>query len=332
MESAIVQPTGLELRNQLLHRRDRLETVISEALDPQPLARLLAEVDATLDRIDRGKFGLCDVCHDPVEGERIHVDPLVRTCLECLSQAEQRALERDLDLAGHVQRTLLPPRTFRIDGWEAGYQYQPAGSASGDYVDLMTLDSGEAVFLVGDVSGKGLASSLLMAHLHAIVRSLIALQLPFAELLERTNRIFYESVGGSQYATLVCGKASRSGEIELSNAGHCPAILVRGDTAAMLPATTVPVGLFASAPFPTMRLTLRPGDALVLYTDGVTETTNSDEEEYGTEKLMAAIGRTGQAAVADVISGCLADLAKFRGEGPRRDDLTLFVLKRRGQA
>src|SRR6266513_1712688 len=122
MESTIVQPTGLELRTQLLHRRDRLETVLAEAPDPRPLARLLAEVDATLDRIDRGKFGLCDVCHDTVEPGRI-------------------------------------------------------------LVDLMTLDSGEAVFLVGDVSGKGLASSLLMAHLHAIVRSLIALRLPFAELL-----------------------------------------------------------------------------------------------------------------------------------------------------
>ena len=328
MASATVHESEGQIRDQLLDRRQRLQTVIADAPDALPLSQLLEEVDATLARIELGTFGLCDVCHDPIETGRIHADPLARACLGCLTATEQRALERDLDLAGHVQRSLLPPAALRVDGWEAGYHYQPAGSASGDFVDLIPLDSGELVFLIGDVSGKGLAASLLMTHLHAIVRSLIAVRLPFSELVERANRIFYESVGGQGYATLVCGKANRAGEIELSNAGHCPPLWLRDGAAITLPPTSVPVGLFASAPFPTMRATLGVGETLLVYTDGVTETLDAAGREYGQERLVRAIRGRHTVPIPDLMSGCLTDLARFRGDGPRRDDLTLFALRR----
>src|SRR5207302_8414323 len=247
METALAGDADLHARDQLRNRRERLERVIADAPDGQRLARLLEEVDAALGRLDRGTFGVCDICEGTVETDRLAVDPLVRTCLDCLTAAEQRALERDLDLAGHVQRTLLPPEHFEVDGWEASYRYQPAGSASGDYIDLLPLESGELMFLIGDVSGKGVAASLLMTHVHATLRGLVAMRLPFTDLMERANRIFYSSVGGSQYATLLCGKASPGGELELSNAGHCPPILVCDGGAIALPPTSVPIGLFANA-------------------------------------------------------------------------------------
>ena len=329
METVIAEDPNLHARHQLLERRGRLETVIADAPDARPLARLLQEVDEALGRIERGTFGICDVCEGTVEAGRIASDPLLRTCLSCLTAAEQRALERDLDLAGHVQRTLLPPPAFQIDGWEGGYLYQAAGSASGDYVDLLPLDSGELVFLIGDVSGKGLAASLLMTHLHATVRSLIALRLPFDELMDRANRIFYDSVCGNQYATLLSGKAGPGGQIELSNAGHCPPIVLRGTSAVALPPTSVPVGLFANAPFPTTRLTLGIGDSLLLYTDGVTELLDVDGCEFGRDRLFALASRGERASVGDLVATWVAELERFRGDNQLRDDLTLFVLRRR---
>src|SRR5262249_56035093 len=133
-------------------------------------------------------------------------------------------------------------------------------------VGWMRVGAGDRLFLVGDVEGKGLAASLLMTHLHAIVRSLIAMRLPFAELAERVNAIFHETVRGKGYATLVCGRAGRAGDVELANAGHCPPLVLRDGSAIRVPPTSVPVGLFAAAPFPSKPVRLGAGDTLLVST------------------------------------------------------------------
>ena len=328
METAALQLSLPVVRAELVDRRDRLTRVISDVADPAPLVRLLGEVDRALADVDAGTFGLCEVCHDAIEAERIVDDPLIRTCLGCLSDAQRRALERDLDLASRVQRLLLPPETVRVDGWEAAYIYQPAGVASGDYIDLVPLDSGDLIFLVGDVSGKGLAASMLMTHLHATVRSLVNLRLPFEELLARTNRMFYDSVGANQYATLLVGRAATNGDVTIANAGHCPPVVLGSERAAVLPPTSVPIGLFADAPFPTEAITLARGDTLIVYTDGVSEATDPAGHEYGAERLIVAAARRGLVAPRALVDDCLADLERFRGAAERCDDVTLFALRR----
>lgn len=328
MESAALHEVPTAVRTQLLDRRQRLERVIPDVADAAPLVRLLGEVDQALARFDAGTFGVCEVCHDPVERERLAADPLVRTCLGCLSAAQQRALERDLDLAGRVQRLLLPQPVVRSNGWESAFVYEPAGAASGDYIDVVPLESGELIFVVGDVSGKGLAASLLMTHLHATIRSLVALQLPFEELLARTNRMFYESVCASQYATLLCGKAGRDGSITLANAGHCPPVVLGRGRAVVVPPTSVPIGLFADAPFPTERITLAPGETLVVYTDGVSEATDPQGREYGAERVIVAAAGQMDVAPRAIVDACLADLRRFTAGAERRDDVTLFALRR----
>ena len=327
MDMAAVHDTS-GVRLQLQDRRRRLERVIPEVPDSRPLVRLLGEVDQALASLDAGTFGLCDVCHGTIEPDRIADDPLIRTCLDCLSEPQRRALERDLDLAGRVQRLLLPPCTIRSNGWEAAYLYQPAGAASGDYVDLVPLDSGDLVFVVGDVSGKGLAASLLMTHLHATVRSLVSLRLPFDELLARTNRMFYQSVGANQYATLLVGQAERDGGVTLANAGHCPPVVLGNGRAAIVPPTSVPIGLFADAPFPVERITLAPGETLIAYTDGVSESLDPSGREYGAERLIVSAARQMELAPSAIVDGCLADVERFRSGAERRDDVTLFALRR----
>ena len=120
------------------------------------------------------------------------------------------------------------------------------------------------------------------------------------------------------------------GEIELSNAGHCPPIWLRDGSAVTLPPTSVPIGLFRAAPFPTTRVTLAAGDALVLYTDGITEATDADGCQYGVERLLRALEGRPNLAVPDLVSRSLSDLAHFRADTAGRDDVTLFVLRRRG--
>ena len=177
------------LRSELEQRRERLHAALHSPAADASLSQLLAAVDAALSRIDQGTFGLCEECHDSIEAERLLTDPLVRFCLDHLTSAEQRALESDLSLAARIQRALLPKLGLAPLGWGVRYHYQPAGMVSGDYCDLLETEGG-LLFMIGDVSGKGVAASMLMSHLHATFRSLAEAGLPLDHLVEGSNLIF----------------------------------------------------------------------------------------------------------------------------------------------
>jgi sigma-B regulation protein RsbU (phosphoserine phosphatase) len=315
------------LRDQLLDRRQRLEVAAAAPVRPDDVTRLLAEVDATLGRMDAGTFGFCATCDDPIEPDRLLADPLTQYCLDHLTSSEQRALQQDLDLALRIQRELLPKPDVRLDGWEIVYHYQPAGPVSGDYCDLILDGANHGYFLVGDVSGKGIAAALLMSHLSALLRTLITLGLPIGQLMERASRVFCETTLPTHYATLVCGRASSSGEIEICNAGHPPPLLVRADEIVRVDATGVPIGMFCSEHFPSRTIRLAPGETLLLYTDGLIEAPNAVGEEYGLERL-AAVAATANRQPRAIVDSCLRDLAAFRGAPGSTDDLTIFAISR----
>jgi sigma-B regulation protein RsbU (phosphoserine phosphatase) len=146
---------------------------------------------------------------------------LVRYCLDHLTQPQRAALQRDLDLASQVQRNLLPQKGLRVGCWETSYHFAPLGAVSGDYCDLIPSD-GRLLFLLGDVSGKGVAASMLMAQLHALFRSLTGMSLPLGQIVTYVNRFFCECALAGQYATLVCGLAKPTGEVEIITPDTAP--------------------------------------------------------------------------------------------------------------
>jgi len=316
------------LREQLLDRRQRLEVVIDEADDPEHLQHLLAEVDAALGRMDGGGFGLCEVCRDPVEPERLLADPLVCVCLGCLSPKQKRALEEDLELAARIQLGLLPCREVRHDGWQVSYHYEAAAVVSGDYCDVVTGEDGQLYFMLGDVAGKGVAASLLMSQLHAMFRTLIPLGLPLAGLVERASRLFCESTLPTHYATLVCGRADTAGEVEILNAGHLPPLLLRGGDVTLIEATGLPLGIFCNEQFTSQRFRMRAGETLFLFTDGLSESRDHAGSEYSAERLRDLLCRHHDLLPDELISACLRDLRDFCGGAPRFDDLTVMALRR----
>src|SRR4029077_11738464 len=209
------------------------------------LSELLKAVDTALSRLDQGTFGLCESCHSSIEAERLLADPLVRFCLDHLTNAEQRALESDLSLAARIQRALLPKLSLAPTGWGVRYHYQPAGMVSGDYCDLLETDAG-LLFMLGVVSGKGVAAAMLMSHLHATFRSLAEAGLPLDRMVEDANRIFCESTLAGQFATLVVGRAAHEGSVEFVSAGHLPLLHVHVDGATPRDSTGVPLGMFCN--------------------------------------------------------------------------------------
>jgi sigma-B regulation protein RsbU (phosphoserine phosphatase) len=318
------------LRQQLIDRRQKLVVAARRSEENSEISRLLKEVDSALHRMETGTYGLCDACHDPIETERLLADPLTRLCLGDLTPRQQRALEDDLELAARIQNGLLPEPSLNIDGWHVAYHYEPAGLVSGDYCDLIRSEDDSFHFMLGDVSGKGVAASMLMAHLQATFRTLVASNLPLEQMLERASRVFCESTLPTHYATLVCGSVGKNGKVQICNAGHLPPLLVRNGEVQNIEATGLPLGMFSTEQFSVTDFQMTAGDTLFLYTDGVSEARDESGKEYGLERLRTLLSGTGGTSPKGIISNCLVELDGFKRSGIPADDLTLMAIQRVG--
>jgi sigma-B regulation protein RsbU (phosphoserine phosphatase) len=314
------------LQGQLEERKRRLEVAVASAPRNAGLAGLLREVDSALDRMAEGTYGICLECHDTVERDRLLADPLVCYCLDHLTPPQLAALQRDLDLASQVQRNLLPQKGLRVGCWETSYHFAPVGAVSGDYCDLIPSD-GRLLFLLGDVSGKGVAASMLMAQLHALFRSLTGMSLPLGQIVTYVNRFFCESALAGQYATLVCGLAKPTGEVEIHNAGHCPAIVAGCGGVSCIEPNGLPLGMFLETEFSATPVQLETGDTLFLYTDGLSEASN-ESGEYGVDRVMTLVHQHAARKPAELIDACLDDVRAFTNGVPSFDDTTVLALRR----
>ncbi|HVN07544.1 MAG TPA: SpoIIE family protein phosphatase [Patescibacteria group bacterium] len=317
-------------QKQLTVRKERLQAATARNGAQAEINRLVAEVDAALARLDSGTFGICEVCGGELESERMIADPLTRICLDELPAEERRRLEDDLEMAGRIQRALLPQAGLALTGWETHYRYEPVGPVSGDYCDLIVANPpGDAMyFLLGDVSGKGVAASLLMSQLHAMFRSLVAVGQPLQQMVTTASRLFCESTVAGQYATLMAGRADPQGHVELASAGHPPALLIGKSGVTRIESSGFPLGMFCDAKFPTQNFELGPGDALLFYSDGITESRGATGEEFGVNRLERVAANHRGAAPAELVDGCIAELRAFSGTQPRTDDVTMMALRR----
>ncbi|MEE9166805.1 MAG: SpoIIE family protein phosphatase [Candidatus Neomarinimicrobiota bacterium] len=318
-----------DLQTQLVERRTRLQRAISEFDENSDFIILLAEVDAALERVNDGTYGVCEDCHEAIEADRLQVDPLLRLCLDHLTSSQKEELERDLSLASRIQDALLPENDLVLDGWEVFYHYEPAGPVSGDYCDLVEIDndSGASLVIVGDVSGKGIAASMIMSHMHAMFHSLVALDLPISELMERVNRLVCESTPSPQHATLVLGKLSRSGIVEICNAGHWAPLLTQGNEVTRLKATGLPVGLFCNSQYSVNEFEMSRGDSLLLYTDGLHEA-RKEGNEYGEDRVARLASELHTLQPQELIEAFLKDVTGFLSGTSKTDDLTMMAIQR----
>jgi phosphoserine phosphatase RsbU/P len=321
----------LMFTHQLQERKEKLRDAASRLENPSELDHLLHDVDEALERISKGTYGLCESCHEPIESDRLALDPLTRYCIDHLSEPEQRALERDLELARQIQTGLLPKKGTSLPGWDTDYLYEPSGQVSGDYCDIIvprdTRDS--FYFVIGDVTGKGIAASMLMSQLHATFRTLAGAGLPLHKLMEQANRTFCEASLTTHFATLVCGMANSNGEIEISNAGHCLPLVMRSGDIERISSSGLPLGVACESKYEIERLKLAGGESLVLYTDGLTESTGKSGELYGEERVHGILSGGSGVSPTALISACVNELNAFTGNGKHGDDLTIMVIRKK---
>jgi sigma-B regulation protein RsbU (phosphoserine phosphatase) len=274
----------------------------------------------------------CEVCLGELDQNRLRSGPLEKVCLECLTDDQRDALQHDLNVAARIQAHLLPARNFTFGGWQIYYHYEPLGAVSGDHIDLIRPPrTGEALhFLFGDVSGKGVAASILMANLQALGRSLVSQELPLTEIVERANEIFSGSTAANSFATLVVGRLNGGGALELVNAGHNPPLLVRDESLQPLAAGSLPLGFADRTRVKLERFRLEPEDFLFLYTDGVSEAIDQAGEEFGSSRICDAVGGLRGSAAEEVVESVLDGVRRFQDGAPGVDDVTAMAIRWQG--
>jgi sigma-B regulation protein RsbU (phosphoserine phosphatase) len=315
------------IKNQLVERKSRLNEAVRFIPDSVNLFNLLKQVDLALERLDNGTYGICEVCKDPIETERLLADPLMTLCLDHLDTRQQRALELDLEYAGKIQRALLPKNNIKTPYWEYSYRYQPAGTVSGDFCDFIENADNSLTFILGDVSGKGVSASLMMSNLHALIHSLLSFNLPINEIMMRANRLFCESTLATNYATMVMGKVLSDGTLYISVAGHNPPLISQNGKVTLIEATGIPVGMFCEAEYGVEQLHLERGDSLLLYTDGLSEA-SVNGNEYGEENIKNQIALHNNLSPADIIRELLSHQKLFTGDSIPADDVTIGIIKK----
>jgi sigma-B regulation protein RsbU (phosphoserine phosphatase) len=241
---------------------------------------------------------------------------------------EKRVLEEEMRTAAEIQRGLLPERAPTVPGYGVVGSNRPCRTVGGDYYDF-GMDGGRLHFALGDVSGKGTGAALLMTVLRAAVRGHWGVGEP-AEAVTRINRTVCQNVTPGKYVTFFMGRLDPgTGAVEYVNAGHNPPIVVRADGGLdSLTTGGVVLGLFEEGEYEQAATHLGPGDVLVVFSDGVTETWNRDDVEFGDARLAELI-RRGRDLDAGALQGeILRELDRFSEGTKATDDRTLIVIKR----
>lgn len=245
--------------------------------------------------------------------------------------AERLRMEKELKLGRRIQKALLPDYLPEVAGYELYARNLPHHGVSGDFYQVLERSDGaECVLLVADVSGKGIAASLLTASLEALAAGPIEDGKPPEEICAALSRRLHRRTPAEKYATVFLAVLEpASGLLRFTNAGHNAALLVRADgTVEELGSTGPPIGLLPVAHFQAGTVHLAPGDFLVIYTDGITEATNADDEEYGEERLETVCREHRSKPLAELAQALRQDLLSFVGATPFADDRTLVMARR----
>ena len=245
-------------------------------------------------------------------------------------------LEKDLELARNIQHRLLPKRLPEPGGWGCAAANLPYQAVGGDLYDLWMasdVDRSPRLHLaVGDISGKGLPASLMMTQLSAFLRAMADLRVPdWGRLAERLNVRMNEVRDRNRYATLFAGSLNpASGDLRYVNGGHNPPLLVPADggPCQRLQPTGPMVGLLPGVAFKEGRATMKPGDTLVIFTDGVVEAENLVGEELGDEALADVVRACPDASADELFEALLTRTFSHMEGGGFKDDVTLVVIKR----
>jgi serine phosphatase RsbU (regulator of sigma subunit)/pSer/pThr/pTyr-binding forkhead associated (FHA) protein len=268
-----------------------------------------------------------------------------RTALETLSteaaiaienarlyrQALERAkYEQELKVAAAIQQALLPNGARNGGFFTTAASSLPCRSVGGDFFDYVDLPAGQFGFILGDVAGKGAASALLAAALLGMFSAEAVYHTSSSALISRMNAGLFRRSIEARFLTTFYALISKDGSMTYTNAGHNPPILVGVDGTRRLERGGVVLGLFDHATFEEETLTIKPGDTVVIFSDGVTEAFNSAGEEFGDDRLVRVVEGHREKSPDALLDALVGEVRAFCGDAPQSDDLTMMVVRYNG--
>lgn len=239
-------------------------------------------------------------------------------------------LETEVELARQIQQTFIPETLPWLSGWDLAARWRTARQVGGDFYDVMELSGGGIGLFIADVADKGVPAALFMALTRTLVRAAVVETESPAEALRRVNDLLIPDTQQGMFVTAVYAVLyPESGELVYANAGHNPPLCLGADgNLGRLTRTGMALGVVEGTSMEERRLQLKGGDALLLYTDGLSEAFSSAGDLFGEERIIAALGACAGKSAERILQQIEIDLDKFVGDESQADDLTMLLLKR----
>ncbi|MGZ4808975.1 MAG: SpoIIE family protein phosphatase [Thermoanaerobaculia bacterium] len=276
----------------------------------------------------RGSFGESDLRF--LDSISDHMAIAMDNATLHLELLEKQRMERELQLGREIQGRLMPTPPSDVRNTELAAMNLPCFEVGGDYYDFLELPDGDIAVVIADVSGKGVAAALIMSSMQAALRVAAPMESDLAMLMARLNALLYRSTKGRKYVTTFLGRYTpRTGELRFVNAGHNPPMIILGTDCQKLDSTGKPIGLLPDCPFGENTAMVPPGGTLILYTDGLNEAENPQEQEFGNERLQSLLCDAARMPTTDIVSYVLTTITDFENGAHPTDDKTIVVLRRR---
>jgi len=242
---------------------------------------------------------------------------------------DKERMEKELALARGIQRSLLPDTAPLVEGFDIALLNEPCYAVGGDYYDFLTLGPHTLLTVIADVEGKGVSSALVMSNLQATLRALVLHLHSLDEIAESLNRMILNDTRSQKYLSIFIGLIDvRRKAVHYINCGHVPPVIVRPNHEPV-PLTDggMVIGLFENAHYQRGHAKLQRGDILVLCTDGITESMNTLQDEYGIERLVQCIQGLADKSAAEIVNSVSTDVARFSRHGTHLDDKVMIAIK-----
>ena len=243
---------------------------------------------------------------------------------------EKARIEHELKLAAEIQKALLPQGAHRGAFFESAGSSVQARAIGGDFFDMQDMPDGQFGFLVGDVAGKGPAAALLTSKILGIFSAFVSVGDSPEQTVDHINKVLTRRQIDARYATLLYGQLSADGKLMFCNAGHNPPLIFGADGLRRIESGGMPVGMFEMAPYSCDTITMKPGDTMVLYSDGVTEAHNVEGQEFGEARLVQVMERYTRGSADVVLEQIINAVKEFAHGAEQYDDVTALVVKYTG--
>jgi phosphoserine phosphatase RsbU/P len=244
---------------------------------------------------------------------------------------EKEIIEKEISLAASIQQRIIPRELPHINGYDAAAINIPSKEIGGDYYDFIILSSGKVALVIADVAGKGVSAALLVNTLNASLYSYLEFNLPLTEIADRLNKIIYRASPQDKYITFfIAVLDTATGEVETVNAGHNPILLLRSNgLLEKIEAGGIGLGMFDMGLLYTgQNIKLEAGDKLFMYTDGIPEAMNNNQEEFSDERMIDFLIKNSDKQVQDFLTGLVNEVKKFTGTADQSDDITVLILEK----